>query len=68
MEAVARTLTSDGPALCQVLLDPDQVFEPKLSSRRLEDGRIVSAPLEDLHPFLSREELASNMLIPALEG
>jgi acetolactate synthase-1/2/3 large subunit len=67
MDAVIRTLTATGPAVCEVILDPEQAFEPKLSSRRLPDGRIVSSPLEDLHPFLSREELADNMIIPPLE-
>ena len=49
------------------MLDPEQTFEPKLSSRQLADGRMVSSPLEDLHPFLSREELLENLLIPPFE-
>jgi acetolactate synthase I/II/III large subunit len=57
-------LDRPGPALCEVMLDPEQGFEPKSSSRILEDGRIVSPPLEDMAPFLSREELAENMLPP----
>lgn len=54
------------PLICEVMLDPDQPFEPKPSSRRLEDGRMISSPLEDLSPFLDRAELAENMLIPSL--
>ena len=46
------------------MLDKDQPFSPKVSSRRLPDGRMVSAPLEDMAPFLSREELATNLLVP----
>jgi acetolactate synthase-1/2/3 large subunit len=53
-----------GPALCEVMLDRAQGFEPRLSSRQLPDGRIVTAPYEDMAPFLSREELAENMLVP----
>jgi acetolactate synthase-1/2/3 large subunit len=65
MQAMIRAmLQADGPQIMEVMLDPDQPFSPKLSSRRLEDGTMVSAPLEDLFPFLSREELAENMLIP----
>ncbi len=64
---VAATLAADGPQLCEVMLDPDQAFAPKLSSRRLDDGRMVTSPLEDLAPFLPRDELAGNMLIPLLE-
>jgi acetolactate synthase-1/2/3 large subunit len=33
-----------------------------MSSRQLEDGRIVTPPLEDMYPFLDRDELARNML------
>jgi acetolactate synthase-1/2/3 large subunit len=39
-------------------------FAPKLGAKVLDNGKIVSPPLEDLSPFLSREELASNMIIP----
>jgi acetolactate synthase-1/2/3 large subunit len=64
---IEAALNSNGPFLCEVMLDPEQAFEPKLSSRQLADGRMVSSPLEDLHPFLSREELLENLLIPPLE-
>jgi acetolactate synthase-1/2/3 large subunit len=57
-------LALPGPALCEVVLDPKQGFEPRLSSRQLPDGRIVTAPFEDMAPFLSREELAQNMIAP----
>lgn len=60
----ALSRANDGPVLCEILLDLEQGFAPKLSSRRLEDGRMVTSPLEDLSPFLPREELAENMLIP----
>ena len=60
---IRATLDGDGPQLCEVLLDKRQQFSPKLSSRKLDDGTMVSAPLEDLFPFLSREELAQNMVV-----
>ena len=69
-EGITGTLASahSGPSLCEVVLDLDQGFAPKLSSRRLSDGRMVTSPLEDLAPFLSREELAENLLIAPWEG
>lgn len=67
-EAISATLATPGPAMCEVLLDLRQPFAPKLSSRKLDDGRMVTAPLEDMAPFLSREELAENMLVPVLES
>lgn len=62
--AVADTLAVDGYAFCEIITDTVQVWEPKSSARRLPDGKIVSPPLEDLAPFLPREELAGNMYIP----
>jgi acetolactate synthase I/II/III large subunit len=47
-----------------VRLDGRQPFEPKLAARALPDGRILSSELEDMSPFLSREELESNLLFP----
>ena len=63
-----EVLDMPGPVLCEVMLDPDQGFEPRQSSRQLPDGRIVSAPLEDMFPFLEREEMMENLLIPPWEG
>jgi acetolactate synthase I/II/III large subunit len=55
-------LCEPGPFLCDVILDETQGFEPRMSSRKLADGSIVSPPLEDMFPFLDRDELASNMI------
>lgn len=67
-EKIRQTIDGDGPQICEVYLDLKQQFAPKLSSRKLEDGRMISAPLEDLAPFLPREELAQNLLIKPWEG
>ncbi len=64
--AIAQTLAGPGPAMCEIMTDKTQAFAPKLSSRKLADGTMVTAPLEDLSPFLPREELSANMLIPLL--
>jgi acetolactate synthase-1/2/3 large subunit len=65
-DLIVEALETPGPYLCEVMLDPEQGFEPRLSSRVLPDGTMVSSPLEDLYPFLDREELAGNLLIPPL--
>ena len=62
-DTIDRALAAEGPVVCEVMVDCGQVFEPKSAARRLEDGSLVSPPLEDMAPFLSREELAANMLI-----
>ena len=66
-EAVDRALAMDGPVFTEIFTDTKQVWEPKSSTKRLEDGTLVSPPLEDLAPFLPREELKRIMLIPLME-
>ncbi len=61
---IDRAIGGDGPFLADVVLEQGQAFEPRLSSRQLPDGRMVTAPIEDMFPFLDREELKSNLLIP----
>lgn len=66
-EAVQKTLQESLYAFCEIFTDTVQVWEPKSSTKRLEDGTLVSPPLEDLAPFLPREELRENMFIPMIE-
>ncbi len=55
-------MNNESCALIEVIVDSKQSFSPKLASRKLEDGTMVSPSLEDMAPFLSREELDSNIL------
>ena len=52
-----------GPVICEVFMHPKQLLVPKLSLAARLDGTVVSPPLEDLSPLLSREELRANMII-----
>ena len=63
-EVVDTVLKLDGPVFTEIFTDTTQVWEPKSSTKRLEDGTLVSPPLEDLAPFLPREELERQMFIP----
>jgi acetolactate synthase-1/2/3 large subunit len=51
-----------GPVICEVFTHPEQLFVPKLSVVAKKDGTLISPPLEDLSPLLSRDELRKNML------
>ncbi len=62
--AVTETLAAQGPAICEIMVDKDQNFAPKVSSRRLEDGTMVTAPMEDMAPFLPRDELERALAVP----
>lgn len=66
--AINETLATEGYAMCELFTDTEQKFEPKSATRRLEDGTLVSPPLEDLAPFLPREELEKIMIIPMWNG
>lgn len=57
-----KLMQAEGPIICEVVCDPEQNFEPKLSSKVLPDGTIVSPEIDDMYPFLSREEYKSNKL------
>ncbi len=59
-ENIRLALTTPGPVICEIILDSEQIFEPKLSSKILPDGKIVSPQIDDMYPFLSRDEYESN--------
>lgn len=60
---ISRILASPGPVIIEVMTDPMENLQPKAASKRLPDGSLYSAPLEDMAPFLDREEFLQNMLI-----
>lgn len=62
-ESIDKLLNMKGCCLMEVFCDTAQAFVPKSATKRLEDGTLVSPPLEDLAPFLDREELEQNMII-----
>ncbi|HEX3745485.1 MAG TPA: thiamine pyrophosphate-binding protein [Bryobacteraceae bacterium] len=65
-EEVRRVLEMPGPVLCDVEVIPDEARVPRLSSMQRPDGSLVSKPLEDLYPFLDRDEFYSNMIVAPL--
>jgi len=65
-EDVRRVLKRDGPVVCDVHVLPDEERVPRLQSEQRTDGTFISKPLEDLYPFLDREEFLSNMIVPPL--
>jgi acetolactate synthase-1/2/3 large subunit len=60
-------LAHPGPYVCEILMPPEQALIPRVSSLKLPDGRIVSKPMEDLYPFLDREEFRENMIVDPVE-
>jgi acetolactate synthase I/II/III large subunit len=60
-QGITQALATNGPMLCEVNISPEQGITPKASSFVREDGTIESRPLEDMFPFLPREEIWENM-------
>jgi len=63
---VAESLATDGPFLSEVMVDPDEQTAPKVKSVLGSDGRMISKPVEDMAPFLSRREFLENMIVPPM--
>ena len=62
-KVINAVLSYKGALICEVVLSNKYIFAPKLSSQKKPDGTMISKPLEDLYPFLDREEFYSNMII-----
>ena len=66
-EKVKEVLEMSGPVICGVTVSIDQVVAPKVISKLNPDGTVVSKPMEDMWPFLDREEFKKNMIIKPLD-
>ncbi|MBU0502442.1 MAG: thiamine pyrophosphate-binding protein, partial [Candidatus Margulisbacteria bacterium] len=66
-EKVGQALRTSGPVVCAINVDPNEPTMPKLQSQIKPDGSMVSKPLEDLWPFLDREEFRANMIVKPLD-
>ena len=64
---ISKILKMQCPLLCEIIMDPQQTLYPKLSSEVKPDGRLVSKPMEDMYPFLDREEFQKHMIVEPLE-
>lgn len=65
-EDVRRALAIEGPVVIDVHVIPDEMRAPRLQSYQRPDGSMVSKPLEDMFPFLPREEFLANMIVKPL--
>ena len=61
--AISDAISSPGPFILDVVTPPDQLIIPTVSSRIDEAGVMKSRPLEDMSPFLERNEFLSNMFV-----
>ena len=64
---IRQVLAHDGPILCDIHVTPNEALLPKAAAVIQPDGTMLSMPLEDMTPLLSREELREQMLVPLTE-
>jgi acetolactate synthase-1/2/3 large subunit len=62
-EEIKKVLSHSGPIICEIMVDQNHKTLPKASVYKKPDGSFAARPMEDLLPFLSREEFMSNLLI-----
>lgn len=62
-EVLDKVQAHEGPVICEVFMHPEQLFVPKLSVAVRPDGTLVSPPLEDLAPLISKDKLEEAMLV-----
>jgi len=62
-EVLDEVLNYDGPVICEIICPREQLIIPTIASEKKADGSMVSKPLEDMFPFLDREEFKNNMII-----
>ncbi len=62
-EKVREILRMEGPVVCDVRVSPEQATAPRVTSRQLGDGSMETMPMEDLWPFLDREEIRKNLVL-----
>lgn len=67
VEKIQKVISTNSPEVCDVVLGDEYKFMPKTSSMKMPDGSMVSKPLEDMFPFLPRDEFAENMIIPMVK-
>ncbi len=61
-EMIKEVLLANEPMICEIMVEPEYIFSPKLSAKTLLDGTMQSPTLEDMFPFLEKEEFERNMI------
>lgn len=59
---IKQVLAKEGAIFCEVMVEKEYAFLPKLSAKKLADGTMISPSLEDMYPFLDRKEYEENIL------
>ncbi|MEK7498865.1 MAG: thiamine pyrophosphate-binding protein, partial [Patescibacteria group bacterium] len=59
---ITKALKISGPVICEIFMDPNQELNPRPKNVIHPDGTFTIPPLEDMYPFLDREEFKQNIV------
>jgi len=60
-DILPKVLEEEGTVLCELMVLPEEIVSPRTKSIPVEDGSMISKPLEDMWPFLEKSEIINNM-------
>lgn len=64
---ISFVLNYNGPIICEILIDENHITMPKASVYKKSNGQFATRPMEDLFPFLDKEEFLKNLLIKPID-
>jgi acetolactate synthase I/II/III large subunit len=66
-EGINSVLNNPNPTICEVILPSKEAILPSSSAKVNEEGKMVSQPLENMFPFLSKKEFNKEMIVKILK-
>jgi acetolactate synthase-1/2/3 large subunit len=60
-EKIVRILNDDSPAVIEIMVDPEQQTEPRTYTTISSDGKMQTAPMENLNPLIDEEILKKEL-------
>ena len=65
-EKLADVIAASGPVICEVMCPENQEIIPAVSAVKNDDGSMTSKPIEDMYPFLERDEFLNEMIVKSI--
>jgi acetolactate synthase-1/2/3 large subunit len=60
-DKIKELIAYKGPVIFEVMTPSNQLLIPRVASKKLDDGKIISMPYDDMFPFLPRAEYEQNV-------
>jgi acetolactate synthase-1/2/3 large subunit len=60
-DKIKELIAYKGPVIFEVITPSNQLLIPRVASKKLDDGKIISMPYDDMFPFLERDEYEQNI-------